>query len=152
MGNRNEDRHRAWTSIYAGYGIAGIIVAFGYQPLLRFLSPTIQGTLFLALAIGAAALYESWIAETRAGTTAGFVLGCAAAVVFVPMAVYSLSLTRQASLANDRRCLIIEREMMRGEPRRDDLPDMFQAFGCRPQTDIMPRRPIPEPTPVRPTK
>ena len=42
---------------------------------------------------------------------------------------------------NDRRCAMIEGELLRGTPRRGDLADMFQAFGCRPQSNAMPRRP-----------
>jgi hypothetical protein len=38
---------------------------------------------------------------------------------------------------NDRRCWRIEREMLSAHPRRTDLPDVFTALGCRPQTRLL---------------
>lgn len=36
------------------------------------------------------------------------------------------------SRANDRRCLVIQRDMLSSKPKRDDSADLFQALGCRP--------------------
>lgn len=36
-------------------------------------------------------------------------------------------------VANTRRCIAIQRDMLSAKPRRDDGPDLFQALGCRPQ-------------------
>ena len=38
-----------------------------------------------------------------------------------------------AVVANDRRCLAIQRDMLAAQPRRADGPDLFEALGCRPQ-------------------
>lgn len=38
-----------------------------------------------------------------------------------------------AALANDKRCLAIQRDMLSARPRIADGPDKFQALGCRPQ-------------------
>lgn len=40
---------------------------------------------------------------------------------------------KQASI-NDQRCLRIEIEMLSATPRRSDLPEVFAALGCRPQS------------------
>jgi len=45
--------------------------------------------------------------------------------------------------ANDRRCWHIEVEMLRAAPRRNDLPDLFEALGCRAQSDNLAELPAP---------
>lgn len=37
------------------------------------------------------------------------------------------------SLANDRRCLAIQNDMLSASPKRSDGPDLFQALGCQPR-------------------
>jgi hypothetical protein len=36
-------------------------------------------------------------------------------------------------IANGRRCIAIQRDMLSAMPRRADGPDLFRALGCRPQ-------------------
>lgn len=66
-------------------------------------------------------------------------------VVACLMTCYStyvlMSSLRFSTDADRARCAVIEREMMRGTPRRGDLPDVFQALGCRPQLN----QPLPRP-------
>lgn len=67
-------------------------------------------------------------------------LGLAAVSLSVIASVLFVIFLPVENKTDQRRCAMVEREMMRGQPRRSDLPDLFQALGCRPQTDIMPRR------------
>jgi hypothetical protein len=39
----------------------------------------------------------------------------------------------KSDIANDRRCLALQRDILSARPRRSDSPDLFQALGCRPQ-------------------
>jgi hypothetical protein len=39
----------------------------------------------------------------------------------------------RVDVANDRRCLAIQRDMLAAQPRRLDDAELFKAFGCRPQ-------------------
>ena len=39
----------------------------------------------------------------------------------------------RVDVANDRRCLAIQRDMLAAQPRRRDDAELFRAFGCRPQ-------------------
>jgi len=42
----------------------------------------------------------------------------------------------QLAAINDVRCAAIERRMYEASPPRDDLPDIFAALQCRPQTNL----------------
>ena len=49
-------------------------------------------------------------------------------------AVAALShVLERVDVANDRRCLAIQRDMLAAQPRRRDDAELFKALGCRPQ-------------------
>lgn len=142
MSNHEEWAHRRWTAAFAGYGTGAIIIGFGSQSLLRYADPERLWLGSFLLAASIILFYEGTLREGRwaraiFGVSGGVLM--AGACIFVgPLIDASISHSR----ANDQRCRIIEGEMMRGSPRRDDLPDLFQAFNCRPQTTLMPKRPV----------
>lgn len=46
---------------------------------------------------------------------------------------FSVVVDYRQDKANNRRCLVIQRDMLSAQPRRADGPDLFQALGCRAQ-------------------
>lgn len=144
MQRTDEQRAASFVRWWWGWAAGMIVFYAAAQPLATFADP------WRLLVAGFAA---GW--AIIAGYCENFLDGVAkvvaliVAILFVGWAGNTISeVVRDAKAAsemNDRRCLLIEVEMMRGSPRRSDLPDMFQAFKCRPQTNAMPRRPAPLP-------
>lgn len=123
-----------------GWAVGGLVLYAFAQPLLACADPA--RLLHLGFAAGCVVMfgYAETLLEGREARVCFYALiGFAAWTTSIVSDVLSTAV--EVSAKNDRRCLLIEVEMMRGKPRRDDLPDMFQAFRCQPQTRIMPHRP-----------
>lgn len=59
--------------------------------------------------------------------------GWVSAVLFAGGAMLTGFTGFKADTANDHRCLILQRDMLSSEPRKEDGIALFQALGCRPQ-------------------
>ncbi|MDJ0278733.1 hypothetical protein QLH51_18225 [Sphingomonas sp. 2R-10] len=126
---------------YWGYGIGLLALAWFSAPLIRYADAVELArcglcAFFIALTLERSHRSDSVLVRQIAR---GAFVGVAVMTVLSAGQVFVKA--RQSAWHNDRRCAIIEGEMLRGTPRRNDLPDMFQAFGCRPQSDRMPHRP-----------
>jgi hypothetical protein len=131
-------RDRYITALFRCGLAMAIFFGFLLTPLVSLAEPIelLVASLVGATSLQVTALYApftppKWVPLAVVGGFLGIALPLCGVAVLVLSRVET----------NDRRCRIIETEMMRGMPRRTDLPEMFQAFGCRPQTDMMPRRP-----------
>ncbi|MEP9401065.1 hypothetical protein [Sphingomonas sp. VNH70] len=126
---------------YWGYGIGLLTLAWFSAPLIRYADAVELARCGLSAFVIVLALERAHRGRTRRvrQLAAGMFLG--ATVMTVLFATQIFVQARELAWHNDRRCRVMEAEMLRGSPRRGDLPDMFQAFGCRPQGDAMPRRP-----------
>lgn len=127
---------------YLSWGIASIAVVWGLSALSGFAPPSVWAV--VGLSAGLAVLTVDTLhrfKHTRTGQISLATLGAILALTTITLGFYQLTFAMQMSDVNDRRCRVIELEMLRGKPRRDDLADLFQAFRCRPQSTLMPRRP-----------
>ncbi len=125
---------------YWGYGIGLLALAWFSAPLIRYADAVELArcglcAFFIVLTLERSHRAESPLVQQIAR---GAFFGVVAMTLLSAGQIFLSA--REMAWHNDRRCAVIEREMLRGTPRRDDLADMFQAFGCRPQSDIMPRR------------
>lgn len=127
--------------IYWGYGIGLLALAWFSAPLVRYADAVALARCGLCAFLVILTLersHRSHSALVRQVARGAFFGTTAMTVLFAGQLFFK---ARAMARDNDRRCAVIERELLRGTPRRDDLADMFQAFGCRPQSDALPRRP-----------
>ncbi|WP_433910368.1 hypothetical protein [Sphingomonas yabuuchiae] len=123
---------RAW---FRGSVLAAAVIAFCMQPLMRYVDPDwyLAGGTFLGASFLGFSLFIS--DEERLHSllwgAAGAILALAG-VYFLAVGAYRADM---AAIANDQRCLTIQRDILSAKPRRSDGPDLFQALGCRPQGD-----------------
>ena len=71
----------------------------------------------------------------------GVILLLTCPVAFIAMAGSMFEDAATLASAHERRCQKIEAEMLAIKPRRSDLPDLFSALECRPQTEQLPAYP-----------
>ena len=113
--------------------LAAALLAFCTQPLMRF----VDADRFLgggALLAGSFCGFAMFISEPKAIMSIGY--GVVAAILTLVGAYFLITGATQASaasVANDQRCLVIQRDMLSAKPRLSNGPDLFQALGCRPQ-------------------
>jgi|GEM_PF-4140606 len=129
--------------IYWGYGIGLLALAWFSAPLIRYADAVALARCGICAFLVILTLERSHRARSALvrQVARGAFFGATAMTVIFTWQLSSAA--RTMARDNDRRCAVIERELLRGTPRRGDLADMFQAFGCRPQSDAMPKRPDP---------
>lgn len=121
---------KAW---FRGAVLAAAVVAFCTQPLMRYVDPDwyLAGGTFLGASFLGFSVLISHEKRGHAifwGATGG-ILACAG-IYFLAIGAARAD---KAAIANDQRCLTIQRDMLSAKPQRSDGPDLFQALGCRPQ-------------------
>jgi hypothetical protein len=115
--------------------MAMIIVYAFSGPLLEYVSaPELH---FLGILVGLIVYSGHWASIYRGDWDAKVMLFVAVVLLVITAVIYApiISSAINDDAANDRRCLVIQRDMLSAKPRRDDGPDVFQALGCRPQGD-----------------
>jgi len=113
--------------------IGAAVFAYFNQPIVRFMDayPAYEGA-----AITAMGLLLVTAAMTVQRDFIGIVFGLGAfalGTVWIGDAVDD-AVARAAR--NDNRCFRIETEMLSDKPPRSDLPDIYQALGCRPMSTL----------------
>lgn len=106
------------------------VFAFTTVPVLRFAPPESLSAAGAMLAFGAAG---SWVAIRLDWDLALQIVVGAALLAGAFYMSLIVSHATEASKANDRRCIAVQRDMLSARPRRTDGPDLFQALGCRGQ-------------------
>lgn len=109
-------------------------VAFFASPIVRFVDPGQLALTGFVFATGAAMVWFSTLVGEGSRIALLFNLLIAVAGVLGLLSVIGHGW--YASALNDRRCLDIEQGMLAAHPTRADLPDLFQALGCRPRTTL----------------
>jgi hypothetical protein len=109
-------------------------MAFFASPIVRFVDPGQLVLTGFVFAIGTAMVWFSTLVGEGSRLSLLFNLLIAVAGVLGLLSVIGHGW--YASALNDRRCLDIERGMLAVHPTRSDLPDLFQALGCRPRTTL----------------
>lgn len=109
------------------------LLAFCLQPVLRF----VDADRLMGGGAMVAASLTGFVAAYNEKKLWGVIVWGSSAVALLLLGGWLLatSTTRAGSnaVANDRRCLAIQSDMLSSHPRRSDGPDLFQALGCRPQ-------------------
>jgi hypothetical protein len=122
-----------------GLGLGLLALAWSAGPLVRYASPGLIAVFGLLAAVAVTSLYE-WATEGESPRYSGAarllaIFAGGGAMLCAGSLLYSAN---AAAIANDHRCLAIQREMLTSQERRSDDAAMFQAFGCRPQGKQMP--------------
>jgi hypothetical protein len=122
-----EDSRTVFTTFIV---VVSAVTAYFIGPLLRLTDEGTVASFGVMLGGGAAgwwlAIHESW---SRPWKVVYFLMALVG-LVFLTLHVTSALPVYQANL---RRCANIQREMLLPQPRRGDLPDIYQALGCHPQ-------------------
>jgi hypothetical protein len=110
--------------------VVSATTAFCITPLLRYVD--LDSFVFAGFAVGTGAAL-SWSAMRNGWGRAwewpaGIVL-----IVGLLTGTYAVTQAMQAATINDIRCIHVQEDMLMPVPRRADLPELFQALGCRPQ-------------------
>lgn len=118
---------KAWA---AAASIIAVVTTYFAGPVLRFVPGGLIATVGILLAFSAALTWRSlfddkptWVTVVGLAMTISSFVGLTGAAFFGSI----------RSDLNDARCANVQREMLLPNPRRDDLPDIFTALGCRPQ-------------------
>jgi hypothetical protein len=102
------------------------VVAYTITPVLKY-----SDTLLTVLAAGTGGIGVQLMMVGR--KTGMGLIGC---VLMIGGLVWGADLifdATQAEIANQKRCLPIEADMLSEKPKRNDNADVFQALGCVPQ-------------------
>jgi len=147
-----ENRKTQVTTATGGFIAGGVVAAYFAQPLLEFADPewlTLVGGL---LAITCIWLWGAFVLDwPKRNTLITIVFGACALVGLVTIVTEAIRTANR----NDDRCRTIEKEMLSLNPRRDDLPGLFDVLKCRPQTDellVLPAPPVEIPTTANPVR
>lgn len=125
-------------------GVAWLALgAFCVQPLLPLVEPIWFLNGGLALGLGCAFFLTSYgnDARTMRSYWGSGIITIAGLVILTSV----VTKAEARSEANQKRCILIEQDMLSKNPSLANGPDIFQALGCRPQTGILPaieRKPI----------
>lgn len=120
------------SAAYPALIVSAVLFAFFTQPAMKFVAihPTFDGALILGLGV---------ILVRVSYKMGRDMIGILGGILAVGIGAYYLDTAVEAAMraaaANDRRCWYVEQEMLSPQPQRSDLPDLFTALGCRPQSD-----------------
>lgn len=128
-------------STFAGAAGAFVIILYFLQPLLPYANASQLWTGGLAMGVGIMLLH--WTLVTSESPKVTWVDMAGGGTFLYGVVVLGVALTTATSRldVNEARCIRIDKELMRGEPRRGDLADLYQAFSCRPNLSRMPLLP-----------
>ena len=109
--------------------LGAAVFAYFNQPVIRFMDayPAYEGA-----AVTAMGLILMTAAMTVRRDFLGIIFGIAAFVVGTMWLGDAFDDAVKRAARNDNRCFRIENEMLSTKPPRDDLPELYQALGCRP--------------------
>lgn len=117
--------------VAARLGVPALIAAVILQPNLAKLTSVNRLMLFAALLGGATALTAAfeWSPTWSRFRKMALPVTIAVCVAYACLSASSI----EDEVANDKRCLAVQRDMLSSMPLRSDDPDIFQALGCKPQ-------------------
>ena len=115
-----------------GWPIAAAVavLAYGYQPLLRFAQP---GGLMLSCTLITAAGMIAFMATTAKHTRVWLAISLIVGIVATGKVLCTMSLAEWAVEQNDIRCGSIQAHMLEEAVTREADATMFAALQCRPQ-------------------
>jgi hypothetical protein len=117
--------------IYIGAVPAAAVLAFVTQPLLHLVDP--DWLFYAGLWVAGAVAMLMAARRFRPDRSRRQVFWLYMLVPLIALIVIAANALERANW-NDLRCARIETAMLHPDPNtRDDLPDVFQALGCRPQ-------------------
>jgi len=117
---------------YMGGYIAGAaVLAFFTTPLLPLVDPTY---LLLEAALVATGVGFAWDAPTTRRQMATAIFGVLCLCSALIFGAYLLIPAANDLKALTGRCLVYEADMIASKPRWSNSRDLFQALGCRPQS------------------
>ncbi len=109
--------------------LGAAVFAYFNQPVVRFMDayPAYEGA-----AVTAMGLILMTAAMTVRRDFLGIIFGIAAFVIGTTWLGDAFDDAVKRAARNDNRCFRIETEMLSSKPPRTDLPEIYQALGCRP--------------------
>lgn len=128
------------TAIYPAAAVTAAVFVLVNQRSLEFLHPLEAYVASISFAIGmlgvASAVRAPW--PIKSATFYPFLI-----VLVTSSGALWLLIGEAAGRASirDRRCLMIEQDMLSASPSRDDLADIFAAYSCRSQSFLHLQRP-----------
>lgn len=122
-------RERFWV-----IGPVGVLLAFFWQPALRFVAPFILTSISSLLVVGLVLAARGAATKNRKRARLQYACAFALGAGGVGEAIYFATLALAVSDANDQRCLALETRMLGNETGRGPNAALFQALGCRPQS------------------
>lgn len=133
MNADGKDLPASATQWFRAVAAGAVLLAFCMQPVLRFVDADrfLGGGAFVGAAF--TGLVAAWNETKR---LPAFVFGLSGIVMLLLGGWLLASTSTRAgsdAVANDRRCIAIQRDMLSAHRRIEDGPDVFQALGCRPQ-------------------
>lgn len=134
MENQVDHLSKVGKSAYPGLIIGAAVFAFFMQPLIKFIDSAHALPAALALS-GGLILATTAILLNR--DFLGILFGIAGMFLGTGLLLNEVDNASKLANINDQRCMIIEKDMVSSKPSRNDLPDLFTAFGCRPQTNLL---------------
>ena len=130
--------------------VLAVTSAFFISPLFPYANLDHLAGAGIALAIGSALAWIELMHSARAGRfTKYFPLGVTILASF--LLTFTVINAMGKYVQSQTRCAIIEKEMLSVSPRRSDLPEIFQALGCKisnNETVKFPPKPMPVPMPM----
>lgn len=128
---RQLDRFASFgAAAYPALLVGAAVFAYFLQPVLRFMPyyRAYEGAGILAMG-----LILSRVAFKFERDALGLFLGLFAVGTGLYFLNDGIEAAMASGLRNDQRCAIIEQDMLSEKPSRPDLPDLFNALGCRAQ-------------------
>lgn len=132
--DRQTDHFLKFSAIaYPPLILGGAIFAYFFQPTLRFAASyhAYEGAFILTLALILAAASFKLRRDYLA-----LVFGIGGTILGTYWLNDVVENAAKLAAVNATRCAQIEVEMLKPKPRRDDLPELFSAFGCYSQTNV----------------
>lgn len=116
-------------------GPIGLLLAFFWQPALRLIAPFVLTAVASLLVIALVLVERGTRARLRRTALILYAWAAALGALGLGEGFYFAAKALSISDANDARCLQIERHMLEASVGRAGDATLFQALGCRPQTD-----------------
>lgn len=129
-----DSQHPIERAFFAAVAVIAATFAFFVSPVLRFAPANSLQLAGLGVGVGAAGLWLAMNGDWGKRWQLLYGVPALASMVWMTTIVVGAG---ETSIANDARCLAIQRDMLSAHRRMADGPNVFQALGCRPQGNGM---------------